>query len=121
LLRTIRNGNYAIVYKKWTGRHWIWLGECEYKEAIRINYNRIYKLSQEERRNLFVHEFLHAYFDHKNMDKILCLKDEEFVTDALSKDICRRSSKKQLEVLDNLINTSLKKADRQFKKSKSKR
>ena len=118
LLLIIRNDNYAVVYKKWTGRHWVWLGDCKHKEAIRINYNRIYKLSQEERRDLFVHEFLHAYFGHKDLDTILCVKDEEAITEALAKDICKRASKKQLDVLDNLISKSLRKADRQFKKSK---
>lgn len=137
LLKVIREEEYGIVFKKWVGKNYLWLGECDaHKLKIAINYNRIYKLPRTEKRILFVHEFLHAYMDtmfiNPSVDRYFSAKDEEVIVEALAQKICNNASPKKLEMLDRFIDYHLKKADkqfnnmtssekRQFKKKKSKK
>ena len=105
LLRTIKKEDYQIVFKKWSGKNYIYLGICDTdKLHIDINYNRIYKLSRSEKRVLFVHEAIHAFFDakstHFNIYSLLHNDDVEIIVDALAKELCSNATKHQLKMLD---------------------
>ena len=97
LLKIIKQEDYQVVFKRWSGDHYVFLGICDHSKLnITINYNRIYKIPRSEKRVLFIHEFLHAYFNSRfdicNMDMLLSSEDQEIVVEALAREICRKAS-----------------------------
>jgi len=123
LLNIIKDEEYQVVFKRWGGKKYIYLGTCDYsKLKITINYNRIYKITRSEKRVLFIHEFLHAYFDSRfdicNMNDLLSDEDQEVVVEALARDICQRASQHQINMLDEFIDSGLRKADNEMQAKK---
>jgi len=119
LLDIMEQEEYQIVFKRWSGDYYMFLGRCDHSKLhILINYNRVYKIPRSEKRVLFIHEFLHAYFDAKfdvcNMNALLSDEDQEVIVEALAIDICQRASKRQLAILDKFIDEHLKLADKEF-------
>ena len=119
LMQVIRDEEYNVVFKRWSGKNYEFLGKCDFhKVNIEINYNRIYKLPRTEKRILFVHEFAHAYLDtifiSPGVDNYFSDEDAEVIVEALAQKICNNASPKKLEMLDIFINKHLKKADRYF-------
>jgi len=125
LLKIFKEEDYQVIFKRWAGKNYVYLGECDSgKLNITINYNRIYKITRSEKRVLFIHELLHAYFDSNfdvcDLRRILCQDDEDIAIEALAREICRRATGHQIRMLDRFIDFHLEEADKEFKKIKKK-